>query len=135
MGFRYSGHETFPCRYAWLPKAFAAIDADHEAFGDEEKAMICLWQARNYAMNTLHLAWPQRNLHELPRWQDLLVEQRKYQQVAYPQAFARSFNGRVMRVYLNWREHIRYHNNRPYTGEVTRTFQAVTWLLGQYRHL
>lgn len=47
MGFRYSGHETFPCRYAWLPKAFAAIEADHDAFADEEKAMIRLGVGKN----------------------------------------------------------------------------------------
>lgn len=49
MGFRYSGHETFPCRYAWLPKAFAAIDSDHDAFEDDEKAMIRLGVGKNMA--------------------------------------------------------------------------------------
>lgn len=47
MRFRYSGHETFPCRYAWLPKAFSAIDANHDAFADEEKAMIRLGVGKN----------------------------------------------------------------------------------------
>jgi hypothetical protein len=47
MGFRYSGHETFPCRYAWLPKAFSAIDADQLAFADEERAMIRLGVGKN----------------------------------------------------------------------------------------
>lgn len=47
MGFRYSGHETFPCRYAWLPKAFAAIGSDHSSFADEEKAMIRLGVGKN----------------------------------------------------------------------------------------
>lgn len=47
MAFRYSGHETFPCRYAWLPKAFAAIDADRGAFADEGKAMIRLGVGKN----------------------------------------------------------------------------------------
>jgi hypothetical protein len=47
MGFRYSGHETFPCRYAWLPKAFAAIEADRTAFADEENAMIRLGVGKN----------------------------------------------------------------------------------------
>lgn len=47
MGFRYSGHETFPCRYAWLPKAFAAIEANHDAFADDEKAMIRLGVGKN----------------------------------------------------------------------------------------
>lgn len=47
MAFRYSGHETFPCRYAWLPKAFAAIQLDHRAFADEEQAMIRLGVGKN----------------------------------------------------------------------------------------
>jgi hypothetical protein len=47
MSFRYSGHETFPCRYAWLPKAFSAIEVDHDAFADEEKAMIRLGVGKN----------------------------------------------------------------------------------------
>jgi len=47
MGFRYSGHETFPCRYAWLPKAFASIEEDHGAFAEEEKAMIRLGVGKN----------------------------------------------------------------------------------------
>ena len=47
MGFRYSGHETFPCRYAWLPKASAVIEADRGAFADEEQAMIRLGVGKN----------------------------------------------------------------------------------------
>lgn len=47
MKYRFSGHETFPCRYAWLPKAYAAIDADNLAFSDEEGAMIRLGVGKN----------------------------------------------------------------------------------------
>lgn len=47
MGYRFSGHETFPCRYAWLPKAFAAIQEDHAAFADDERAMIRLGVGKN----------------------------------------------------------------------------------------
>jgi hypothetical protein len=47
MGFRYSGHETFPCRYAWLPKAFYAITTDPQAFSNEENAMIRLGVGKN----------------------------------------------------------------------------------------
>ncbi len=47
MSYRFSGHETFPCRYAWLPKAYAVIDADPLAFADEEKAMIVLGVGKN----------------------------------------------------------------------------------------
>ncbi len=47
MSFRFSGHETFPCRYAWLPKAYAAIVSDRSAFADDEKAMIRLGVGKN----------------------------------------------------------------------------------------
>ena len=47
MTFRFSGHETFPCRYAWLPKAFAEIAAAPEALSDDEKAMIALGVGKN----------------------------------------------------------------------------------------
>jgi hypothetical protein len=97
--------------------------------------MTDIRDARNYAITTLHLAWPQPNLHDLPRWRELLVEERRRQLLAYPWAFLRALNARVTRIYLNWREHLRYRPNRPYQGEVARTFLAVSWLLGQYRHL
>jgi hypothetical protein len=90
--------------------------------------------ARTHAIQILNLAWPQPNLHDLPRWRELLVEERKRLQVPYAGGFGRSLSARVTRIYLNWREHLRYRTNRPYRGEVASTFQAVTWLLGQYRH-
>lgn len=45
--FRFSGHETFPCRYAWLPKAYAAVAESAEAFSSEEAAMIRLGVGKN----------------------------------------------------------------------------------------
>jgi hypothetical protein len=45
--FRFSGHETFPCRYAWLPKAFAALKRDDRIFADDEAAMIDLGVGKN----------------------------------------------------------------------------------------
>lgn len=47
MSFRFSGHETFPCRYAWLPKAFRAIRANGRAFADEEAAIVELGVGKN----------------------------------------------------------------------------------------
>jgi hypothetical protein len=47
MPFRFSGHETFPCRYAWLPKAFGVLESDPDAFADEEQAMISLGVGKN----------------------------------------------------------------------------------------
>jgi len=47
MPFRFSGHETFPCRYSWLPKAYVAITADPRVFADEDRAMISLGVGKN----------------------------------------------------------------------------------------
>lgn len=47
MSFRFSGHETFPCRYAWLPKAFRALKANERAFADEEAAIVELGVGKN----------------------------------------------------------------------------------------
>ena len=45
--YRISGHETFPCRYAWLPKAVRGLQEDPKLFGDEEGAMVKLGVGKN----------------------------------------------------------------------------------------
>jgi Protein of unknown function (DUF4007) len=45
--FRFSGHESFACRYAWLPKAYRAIAANPSIFFDEELAMVELGIGKN----------------------------------------------------------------------------------------
>jgi hypothetical protein len=47
MAVRFSGHESFPCRYAWLPKAVAAVAAKRDLFADEEQAMEELGVGKN----------------------------------------------------------------------------------------
>lgn len=47
MNYRFSGHETFPCRYAWLPKAYRTLRRDKDAFADEERAMVSLGVGKN----------------------------------------------------------------------------------------
>jgi len=47
QAFRFSGHETFPCRYAWLPKAFGALKRDGRLFANDETAMIDLGVGKN----------------------------------------------------------------------------------------
>lgn len=47
MAFRFSGHESFACRYAWLPKALGAIQSNPDVFADEEKAMVRLGVGKN----------------------------------------------------------------------------------------
>ena len=47
MPARFSGHETFACRYAWLPKALQAIREDRLIFADEDRAMVELGVGKN----------------------------------------------------------------------------------------
>lgn len=47
MNFRFSGHETFSLRYAWLPKAFRAIEKKSTIFLDEDEAMVSLGVGKN----------------------------------------------------------------------------------------
>jgi hypothetical protein len=44
---RFSGHETFACRYAWLPKALHAINKSKSLFADEDAAMVELGVGKN----------------------------------------------------------------------------------------
>ncbi|MBF0503278.1 MAG: DUF4007 family protein, partial [Candidatus Riflebacteria bacterium] len=37
MKYRFSGHETFVCRYPWLPKAVKVIYADPFTFSNEDE--------------------------------------------------------------------------------------------------
>jgi hypothetical protein len=45
--YRISGHESFACRYAWLPKAARGLGANPELFSDDEKAMVDLGVGKN----------------------------------------------------------------------------------------
>jgi hypothetical protein len=47
MRFRFSGHESFPCRYTWLPKAYNALVEDPEIFSDDNSAMVRLGVGKN----------------------------------------------------------------------------------------
>lgn len=70
--FRFSGHETFACRYAWLPKAYRAIQANSSIFFEEDAAMVELGIGKNmvrslrFWIDVMGVAKPggQRN-HEL----------------------------------------------------------------------
>ena len=45
--YKFSGHETFPCRYAWLPKAFGALRRNPRIFSEEERAIVELGVGKN----------------------------------------------------------------------------------------
>lgn len=44
---RFSGHETFACRFAWLPKAVRLIARDPAALADDERAILELGLGKN----------------------------------------------------------------------------------------
>lgn len=44
---RFSGHETFACRYAWLPKAYRELSSNPDTFADEDQAMVRLGVGKN----------------------------------------------------------------------------------------
>lgn len=45
--YRISGHESFSCRYTWLPKAVRGVNENPKLFSDEEKAMVALGLGKN----------------------------------------------------------------------------------------
>src|SRR5262245_28345152 len=47
MNYRFSGHETFPVRYSWLPKAYKELSVNPRLFTDEENAMVLLGVGKN----------------------------------------------------------------------------------------
>lgn len=44
---RFSGHESFVCRFGWLPKSYQAVSVDPGLLRDEERAMHTLGIGRN----------------------------------------------------------------------------------------
>lgn len=47
MEYKISGHETFPCRYSWLPKAIQETKLAPNLFKDEDQAMIKFGVGKN----------------------------------------------------------------------------------------
>lgn len=45
--YRFSGHESFTCRYAWLPKAVGGLRANPLLFNDIDEAMVQLGLGKN----------------------------------------------------------------------------------------
>jgi hypothetical protein len=45
--YRISGHESFPCRYAWLPKAVHWVLEKPQLFANEQQAMVDLGVGKN----------------------------------------------------------------------------------------
>ena len=47
--YRFTGHETFPCRYTWLPKAVAALENKPDLFRDIDEAIVALGVGKQMA--------------------------------------------------------------------------------------
>ncbi len=47
--YRFTGHETFPCRYPWLPKAVAALRKRTDLFKDIDEAIVVLGVGKQMA--------------------------------------------------------------------------------------
>lgn len=44
---RFSGHETFACRFSWIPKAVSLLSEDSAALSDDDAAMSALGLGKN----------------------------------------------------------------------------------------
>ena len=64
---RFSGHESFSCRFAWLPKAYRALASNPATFGNVEQAMVTLGVGKNmvrsirFWVEVMGVASPQRD--------------------------------------------------------------------------
>lgn len=45
--FRFTGHDTFHCRYAWLPKTVKLLAGDSMLFSNDDKAMVEIGVGKN----------------------------------------------------------------------------------------
>lgn len=45
--YRFSGHESFSCRYAWIPKAVESLQEDPTIFSNIDEAMVRLGLGKN----------------------------------------------------------------------------------------
>lgn len=50
----FSGHETFPFRYSWLPKGFALLRKDRDSLTNPEGAMVELGLGKNMVRSLRH---------------------------------------------------------------------------------
>ena len=78
--------------------------------------------------------WP-GNLHNLIAWADLLIAERQIRGVPLSKPLSKRLSGQVQRIAANWREDLRYHENRPRPSELSATFQSIEWLFANESQL
>lgn len=71
VSLRFSGHESFACRYAWLPKAYRSLSHNPSIFFAEEDAMVEMGIGKNmvrslrFWVDAMGIARPQGREHIL----------------------------------------------------------------------
>jgi hypothetical protein len=65
--FRFSGHETFVCRYAWLPKAIREIAKAPTLFSNDDSAMVALGVGKNMVRSIRFWAELSRVIEPMPQ--------------------------------------------------------------------
>lgn len=63
---RFSGHETFPFRYSWIPKGIQAVSADPAVFNRED-AIVLLGVGKNMVQSIRHWCEALRLIHSTGR--------------------------------------------------------------------
>ncbi len=77
-GYRFSGHETFACRFAWLPKACALIQSDQGVLSRDDDSMVALGLGKNmvkslrFWLSATGIATQNNGLFELTHFGDLI---------------------------------------------------------------
>ena len=67
---RFSGHQSFACRFSWLPKAVRLIESNAEALSGDEAAILLLGLGKNmvhslrFWLDAFEIAWAEGG-----RWQ------------------------------------------------------------------
>jgi hypothetical protein len=65
--FKISGHESFPCRYTWLPKTMRGLQGNPKLFSNDERAMVTLGVGKNMVRSIRFWAQVTGMAEPLPR--------------------------------------------------------------------
>jgi len=65
--YRISGHESFPCRYTWLPKTMRGLQRNPKLFSNDETAMVNLGVGKNMVRSIRFWAQATGMVESLPR--------------------------------------------------------------------
>jgi hypothetical protein len=89
-----------------------------------------LLPAMDRGKNVFTIAWPNSGKgHNVRAWSELLVQERIFRSVPFPNPFALDVQRQGQRIGQLWNETLRYHKNVAYMHEVTQVRQAAEWLL------